>query len=183
MYRLLKIVRHKLLERKKTRYIEELTLRGLILGRGVQIAGDFFIDPSHCYLISIGDNCTLSPNVRLIAHDASTKGLLGFTKIGKIEIRKNCYIGDSAIVLPGVTIGPNSIVGAGAVVTKSVPPDVIVVGNPATIVSSVREYAEKIRRLQRDKPVFREDYFIEKLDAKKRSEIIKSVGDSIGFIV
>jgi len=171
-----------ILEKKKKLYIKNLEKKGLKLGNNVDIIGPFFIDPSHCYLISIGNNCTLCPNVRLIAHDASTKKILGYTKIGKIDIKENCFIGDSVIILPGVTIGPNSIVGAGAVVTKNVPPGTIVAGNPAKVISSIEEYIKKIEALSRTKKIFNEHYHINKLDDKKRLEIIKSIGNSIGFI-
>ena len=49
--------------------------KGLKIGKNVEIIDTFFFDPSHCFLISIGDNCTICPNVRLIAHDASTKSI------------------------------------------------------------------------------------------------------------
>jgi maltose O-acetyltransferase len=58
---------------KKRRYLNVLISRGLRLGNHVDIIDTFFFDPSHCFLISIGDNCTICPNVRLIAHDATRK--------------------------------------------------------------------------------------------------------------
>lgn len=169
--------------RKRQEYLALLTRNGLILGNNVEIIDTFFFDPSHCFLISIGDNCTICPGVRLIAHDASTKKLLGYTKIGKIEIRNNCFIGDSAIVLPGVTIGPGSIVGAGAVVTRDIPPGMVAAGNPARVIETVAAYMEKIESLRRGKKVFDENYFIDRLDERKRKEILDSLGKEIGFIV
>ncbi len=164
-------------------YIGELVERGLLLGRNVDIVEDIFLDPSHCFLISIGDNCTLCPRVRLIAHDASSKKLLGYTKIGKIEIRENCFIGDSTIILPGVTIGPSSIVGAGSVVTRDVPPYSIAAGNPARVICTVDDYVEKIRMISNGKKIFDEEYFIGKLDKEKQREMVQSLGNTIGFIV
>lgn len=169
--------------RKRQNYIDSLVKRGLKLGNNVEIIELFFLDPSHCFLISIGDNCTLGPNVRLIAHDASTKKILGYTKIGKIDIKENCFLGDSAIVLPNVTIGPNSIVGAGSVVTKNIPPETIAAGNPARPISTLSEYISKIESISKEKKIFTEDYFIDRLDDNKRQEIIASIGNSIGFIV
>ncbi len=52
-----------------------------------------------------------------------------------VRIEANCFIGGGALVLPGVTVGPNSIVGAGAVVFEDVPPFAVVVGNPARIIA------------------------------------------------
>ena len=64
---------HHILDKKRKRYIEDLKRKGLKLGKNVHIIENFFLDPSHCFLISIGDNCTICPNVKLITHDASTK--------------------------------------------------------------------------------------------------------------
>lgn len=170
-------------KKKRAGYIESLIKNGLKLGKNVDIIDTFFFDPSHCFLITIGDNCTICPNVRLIAHDASTKKILGYTKIGKIDIKENCFIGDSVIVLPNVTIGPNSIVGAGSVVTKDIPSNTIAAGNPAKVITSVDDYIKKIKSISKDKKIFDKEYFIEKLDEAKRREIIQSIGESIGFIV
>ena len=169
--------------KRRIRYIENLKRKGLELGKNVEIIDTFFFDPSHCFLISIGDNCTICPNVRLIAHDASTKKILGFTKIGMINIKENCFIGDSVIVLPNVTIGPNSIIGAGSVVTKDVPPNMIATGNPAKVISSVSDYIKKIEAVSEKKKIFDENYYIDHLDQAGRKEIIRSIGDSIGFII
>ncbi len=171
------------LKKKKESYIKKLRERGLVLGKNVSIIDTFFFDPSHCFLISIGDNCIIAPGVRLIAHDASTKKFLGYTKIGRIDIGQNCFLGDSAIVLPGITIGHGSIVGAGSVVTKDIPAGMVAAGNPAKVICSVNEYLDKIKAMSRDKKIFSEDYFIEKLNMAKRDEILQSVDKSIGFIV
>jgi maltose O-acetyltransferase len=174
---------HALLAEKKQNYINNLIKNGLTLGRNVEIIDEFFFDPSHCFLISIGDNCTICPNVRLIAHDASTKNFLGYTKIGKIDIRERCFIGDSVIVLPNVTIGPNAIVGAGSVVTRDIPPNSVATGNPAKVIVTLDEYLEKIQTLSAIKGVFGEDYLIHNIDLQRRLEMIDNVRDSIGFIV
>ena len=170
-------------EKKRKKYLDRLIENGLNLGKNVEIIDTFFFDPSHCFLISIGDNCTICPNVRLIAHDASTKKILGYTKIGKINIKQNCFIRDSAIILPGVTIGANSVIGAGAVVTKDVPSNTIAAGNPAKVISSVEEYIKKIEPVSKRKKIFNEEYFIENLDEQKRKEMIQSIGSTIGFII
>ena len=120
IYSYIKNIYHTLQSKKTEKHIKNLKKKGLKLGNNVSIIDTFFFDPSHCFLISIEDNCTICPNVRLIAHDASTKKLLGYTKTGKIVIKKDCFIGDSAIVLPNVSIGPNTIIGAGSVVTKNI---------------------------------------------------------------
>lgn len=183
MYSFLRKIYYWLESRKRERYLNGLIENGLQIGNNVQLVGDYFFDPSHCFLISIGDNCVFAPNVKLIAHDASTKMILGCTKIGRIVIENDCFIGDSTIVLPNVTIGPNSIIGSGSVVTRDIPADSIAAGNPARVISTVPEYAAKMEAIKQGKTVFGEEYYIGNLDQKGRDNIIRSIGDSIGFIV
>ena len=64
-------------------------------------------------------------------------------KIGRIRIGNNVNIGWNAIIMPGVTIGNNCVVGAGAVVNKDVPDNSVVAGVPARIIETIEEYAEK----------------------------------------
>ena len=171
-----------LLKKRKDTYLKKLIEMGLVLGEDVSIIDTFFFDPSHCFLISIGDNCTIAPGVRLIAHDASTKQFLGYTKIGRITIGENCFIGDSVIVLPYVNIGPGSIIGAGSVVTKDVSSGMVAAGNPAKVICSVDEYLGKIKKLAEKKTIFNEEYFIENVNKEKRDKVLQSVEESIGFI-
>ena len=174
---------HRIKKEQKRKYINELVKKGLTLGKNVNIVEKFYFDPSHCYLITIGDNCTICPGVRLIAHDASTKNLLGYTKLGKINIKENCFIGDSTIILPGVEIGPYAIVGAGSVVTKDVMPRTIVAGNPSKYLGKIDDYIKKIEKLAIDKKIFSEKYRINNLNEDKKNELIESVGSTIGFII
>ena len=85
--------------------------------------------------ISIGDNCMIASGVYLTDsdwHDVYNR--IAFGKSDPIDIANNVWIGDSAIVCKGVTIGENSIVGAGAVVVNSIPANCIAAGNPAQVV-------------------------------------------------
>ena len=105
---------------------------------------DFGSEP---YLIKIGNHCTITSGVKFITHDGGAwvfrKELPNLNVFNKIEIKDNCFIGVNAIILPGVTIGPNSVVGAGAVVTKNVLANTVVAGVPAKVTSSLEEYKSK----------------------------------------
>lgn len=57
-----------------------------------------------------------------------------------VHIGKNCWLGAGVIILPGVTVGDNSVIGAGSVVTKDIPPNVIAVGNPARVLREINEH-------------------------------------------
>lgn len=171
------------LEQKQKNYLNQLKKNGLKLGKNPEIHSRFFFDPSHCFLISIGDDCVFAPNVNLIAHDASSKHVVGYAKIGRIDIGDNCFLGNSVIVLPGVTIGKNCIIGAGSVVTKDIPPNSVAAGNPARVICSTEDYAEKLRRHSAGKKIFDSDYYIERLDNTKRAEVLAAVADDIGYMV
>ncbi len=96
------------------------------------------------YLISIGDHVTITNGVSFITHDGGVWVLreefpdIDFVR--PIIIHRNCFIGMNAIILPGVTIGPNSIVGAGSVVTKDIPPNSVAAGVPARVIKTLEEY-------------------------------------------
>lgn len=103
---------------------------------------------SEPYLIRIGDHCTIAGSVAFVNHDGAawvfTEEIPSLQRFGTIDIRDNCFIGVSAILMPNVRIGPNSVVGAGAVVTKDVPPNTVVAGCPARPVCTLEEYKRKV---------------------------------------
>lgn len=159
-----------------------LIKRGLKVGINFNRQQGCFIDPTHCFLIEIGNNVTFSIRVTLMAHDASTKKVIGYTKIGKIVIEDNVFIGANATILPNVTIGKNSIIGANSVVTKNIPENVVVAGNPAKIICSIDEYQDKYSITNKSK-VFDKSYrYTKNIELKKIEELKKAVEDGIAFI-
>lgn len=90
-----------------------------------------------CAPVTIGDGTQIGPGVQLLAadhpRDAQTRrGLLELAR--PISIGSNVWLGAAAIVLPGVSVGADSIIGAGSVVTRDIPSDVLAVGNPCRVV-------------------------------------------------
>lgn len=99
------------------------------------------------YLLSFGDNVTISTNVTFLTHDNSVIKLFNNATdtFGEIIIGDNCFVGSGVIIMPGVEIGDNIIVGAGSVVTKSFTDgNVVIAGNPAKVVSTTKDYAQKV---------------------------------------
>lgn len=96
-------------------------------------------------LVSIGNRVTVSSGVVFCTHDnAIIKAIPGKTDIvGPIVIGDDCFIGMRSMIMYGVTLGDHCIVGAGSVVTKSFPPRSVVGGNPAKLICTIDEYAEK----------------------------------------
>ena len=124
--------------------ITSLRSRGVTIGSNVDII-DSYIDGCHGRLISIGNNVTIT-GARILAHDASTKKFLGYTKIGFVKIGNNVFIGNGAIILPETTIGDNVIIGAGAIGASDVPDNSVMIGNPARKLCSCDEYIERNRQ-------------------------------------
>ena len=88
--------------------------------------------------VEIGDDVQLGPNVQIYDHDHDFRAD-GGVKVGKyktspVKIGNNVWIGGSATILPGVTIGDNVTIGAGSVVTKDIPSNVVAVGNPCRVI-------------------------------------------------
>lgn len=107
-------------------------------------------------LVSIGNNVLLA-GCALLSRDDSVEVLnraygICVEKAGKIEIRDNVFVGNGAIVLDGVTVGPNAIVAAGAVVTRDVAPDTVVAGIPAQTIGRVSELAGRLQQRTADLP-------------------------------
>jgi len=105
-----------------------------------------FTDPAY---VRLGNNVHFS-NCTLVGHDGAVAMLnraynVRLDSVGKIDIRDNVFIGYGAIVLPDVTIGPNAIVAAGAVVTKDVAPGTIVGGIPAKAIGKVDDLVAKLQ--------------------------------------
>lgn len=109
---------------------------------------DFGPEP---YLIKIGNHCTIAQNVAFLVHDGATwvftEEIPSLQKFGPVQIMDNCFIGYNAVIMGNVTIGPNSVVGAGSIVTRSVPANVVAAGNPARVICTIEEYKEKVKRV------------------------------------
>ncbi len=123
-----------------------LRKQGMSVGKGTKTASQ--LKTSEPYLITIGDNVTISHDVDFITHDNSVCKIfgIGHDLYGEIKIGDNCFIGAHAVLLCGVTLADNVIVGAGSVVTKSVlESNVIVAGNPARVVGYWDKYEERTK--------------------------------------
>lgn len=137
---------------------EWLIRHGLTVGHNFKRLIGTTIDPSHCWLIEIGNDVTLAPRVSLLAHDASTWTMLGYTKIAPVRIGDRVFIGEGSIVLPGVTIGSDVIIGANSTVTKDVPAGCVYAGNPARQIGKTAELLERNREKMKHSPCYGEEY-------------------------
>lgn len=151
--------------RRRVPSVSELRGKGAIIGDNCHIHGS--LDDGHEFLVTIGDNVTLASGCKLFTHDGSTKKILGYSKVGRIDIGSDVFIGASSIVLPNVKIGSKVIIGAGSVVTKDIPNNSVAVGNPARVVGTYEAYVEKAIKQFETLPTW-DTHYSKKTDDEKQ---------------
>lgn len=163
---------------------ERLVRRGLRLGDGVYIGPGVVIDPYHCWLVSIGDDSSIAPGTHILAHDASTKAHVGYTKIGEVRIGRKVFVGADSLILPDVRIGDGAIVGAGSVVRDDVPPGVVVFGNPAQVICTTAQYVERHRERIGRRPRFGRNGFTQLggITSANKQKLRDAVRDGTAYV-
>ena len=165
--------------------VEDLKKCGMKVGENFYKDAKAIIDPSWCWLVEIGNNVTLAPNVHILAHDASTKYKLVYTKIGTVNIKDNVFIGANTIVLPNVTIGEDSIIGAHSIVTHDIPPNSLAFGVPARVVVKAEDYINKQKEKmeESDTPIYDESFtLLGCISDSKKIQMKEELKKRIGFV-
>lgn len=130
--------------------LKECKRNGMKMGKGCSILSWKII--AEAYLIELGDYVQITDGVHLFTHGGGwvirhyEGGITDYDSFGKVVIGNNVYIGNNACIMPGVTIGNNVVIGAASVVTKNVPDNVVVAGNPARIINTIDNYCKKMER-------------------------------------
>ena len=126
-------------------------------GYNIEVGENFFANYNLTVLdvakVRIGDNAQIAPNVSIYTaghpiHPDSRNS--GYEYGIEVSIGDNVWIGGNAVIMPGVTIGNNAVIGAGSVVTRDIPDNVIAAGNPCRIIREItdsdRDYYYKDRK-------------------------------------
>lgn len=146
------------------------------LGKNVELYTiNFGTEP---YLVSIHDNVIVAAGVDFINHDVSVFNvarLLGLRrgdidKVGSIELFDNCFIGTGTILMPNCSVGKNSVIAAGSIVTKHVPDNEVWGGAPAKFIMTTEEYASKLQNKSSEFPWMP----LDKKNAMSESELIRA---------
>lgn len=163
---------------------EKLIAMGMKVGKDFGRLNGVILDPSHCWLIEIGDHVTMAPRVHILCHDASTKDFLNYTKIGRVTIGDHVFIGAESVVLPGVTIGSNVVIGANSTVTHDIPDNSVAVGSPARVLCSLEEYLGKEKKRMNSAHCYGEDFTLrQNVSMEKRMQQKSDLERGIGYIV
>lgn len=121
--------------------------QGVKIGKNCDIQKVSF--GSEPYLIEVGNHVQITNGTKIFTHGGGWVFRDQYPKLdyfGKVIIKNNVYIGNNTMIMPGVTIGNDVIIGAGSVVTKSIPDGKIAAGNPARIVGETKDFVEKIKQ-------------------------------------
>ncbi len=115
---------------------------GVAIGRNVFVGLDTWLDDQFPELIEIEDDVTVSFRVTIVVHDDARRMNAvipgaGDGTVAPVRLKRGCYLGAGCMILPGVTVGERAVVGAGAVVTRDVPPGKLVLGVPARVARDV----------------------------------------------
>lgn len=157
---------------------------GLHIGERVYIGRSVQFDWMHAHLIVLEDECTVVDGARILCHDASSNRRLGVTWVAPVRIGRRAFIGADAMILPGVTIGEDAVVAAGAVVTRDVPPRTVVAGVPAKPLHTTIEQDRERRGMLETKPAFpRIDYHGRALNAARLGELLEAARVSGGYFL
>lgn len=171
------LVRLGLLQPEDPNSIEALRARGVQIGENVNILNTK-IDYGHGFLVSIGNRVTLT-GVHILSHDASTQIPFGVSKVGKVTIGDEVFIGHGTIILPGVTIGSRVVVGAGSVVTRDIPDNSLAAGNPARVIGTYDDFLEKHRSQMQTRPVYRTNW--REKTSEEKARMRSELSDGIGY--
>lgn len=144
---------------------------GVNVGNNVLLATKHF--PTEPYLVTIGDNCRIAKDVKFFTHGGAWTLRYVFKDenldfFGKVKIGNNTYIGESSMIMPGVTIGDNCMVAAGSVVVKSVPDNTVVGGNPAKYIGDVKDTYNRMKKY---------DLGIKKMNLLEKRDYLLSLDD------
>lgn len=153
-------------------------------GYGMKIGNDVVLlncglELGHAFLVEIGNHVTIT-GATILAHDASTKMFSNYAKVGRVKIGDHVFISNGVIVLPNVTIGSKVIVGAGTIVSKDIPSNSVVAGNPMRLLCTYDEYAARHLAAMEAGPRF-ENYWPNKTPADKEAMIAALDNGIMGY--
>ena len=134
------------------------------------------IDNDWPWLISIGDDCTITDGVIILAHDASMNRHMKHVEIGKVIIGNKTFVGVNSVILPNVQIGNNVIIGAGSVVTHNIPNNSVAVGCPARVIKKTEQTIQAHNAKINTHPIYSKNRYTKEDKRSMWRELLKTSG-------
>ena len=159
--------------------IDFLRSRGVRIGENVNLINTT-IDWSHGFLVTIGNKVTLT-GVKILTHDGSTQIPFGVSKVGKVTIGDEVFVGHGTIILPGVCIGSRVVVGAGSVVTRDIPDNSVAAGNPARVIGTYDDFLKRHKAQMEIRPVY--DTLWTEKTWEQKERMYRELEDGVGYDV
>lgn len=159
--------------------------RGMKIGKNFNRQSSTRLDPSHCWLISIGDDVTLSNKVQILAHDDTTRIYTGYGRVAPVKIGSRVFVGANSTILMNTNIGDDVIVAAGSLVTGDVPSDSIVAGVPAKVIGKTSDFIKREKERMESYPIFDSSFtYHKKISKEKKKQMLKTLNDekTIGYL-
>ena len=167
-------------KKSELKYLEE---HGFQHGSNFYMYGNC-IDSNWPWLITVGDNVTLASDCKLLAHDASTNKVGCHTKIGRVDVGNNVFVGAYSVVLCNTKIGDNVVIGANSVVTHDLESNGVYAGNPARFVCSIEDYKKKHEKALETHKLFDEMRWDEWINASPEmwNKMKDELKDDFGYV-
>lgn len=167
------MIKNTLLRLRGVHDAEWYRAQGAVIGARVHIGHGVTLDPTHCNLLTLGDDVVFAPNVVVLTHDAALRRREGFelTRLAPVTIGSRVFIGAGSIILPGVTIGDDVVVAAGSVVSRNVPPNSLAKGSPARVHEPLDDFAKRQSARIQDGPSYGRDDLVGDYRARQREEV------------
>lgn len=165
--------------------ITDLVSKGMTVGEDCHFYSGEGFDHIYPHLISFGDHVTVSTNVTILAHDASTNVVKCGTKLGRVTVGSNVFIGTGTTILCNTKIGNNVVIGASTLVNRDLPDDGVYAGIPVRRICSIQEYEAKTKALRETAPdLSKIKPWYEWFDAtpEEREQMKDALRDTVGFI-
>jgi maltose O-acetyltransferase len=130
---------YRYLERMQFTVEEKIVQHGGTIGSGVFFGKDVLIDYDYAFLLEIEDGAVISARTIIELHDSSLPNVLGRgkLKVGRVKIGRNAYVGVNSVILPGIKIGQQAVVGACSLVNCDIPPREVWGGIPVRFISTI----------------------------------------------